>query len=255
MYASPTKCTQLRRGVRMQKKKKKRDKSERVRHLTSTQQTLDHAGATHVLTVCSCPKGSSHKFAVFCKCYAFLRVGMARDRFKKKVTQIALFEFASATHANCPFRVRLCDSREWAIFTKRRSGGIMAAKCLFWQSRIREAQTRFLYCAWVQKYYKIYIRPCQKKGTRPPLYHHSHAWWIWSIALFDFALCDCEVSDLSFGNASTSTVRCSVKTLVVARVAGRFPADEQLTDCELTTSWLILWREFQDHAALSGNGT
>ena len=44
---------------------------------------------------------------------------------------------------------------QWAIFTKRRSGGIMAAMCLFWQSRIREAQTRFLYCAWVQKYYTI----------------------------------------------------------------------------------------------------
>ena len=37
--------------------------------------------------------------------------------------------------------------QKWAIFTKRRSGGIMAAVCLFWQSRIREAQTRFLYCA------------------------------------------------------------------------------------------------------------
>ena len=36
---------------------------------------------------------------------------------------------------------------ERAIFTKRRSGGIMAAMRLFWQSRIREAQTRFLYCA------------------------------------------------------------------------------------------------------------
>ena len=40
---------------------------------------------------------------------------------------------------------------EWAIFTKRRSGGIMAAMRLFWQSRIREAQTRFLYWTWVQK--------------------------------------------------------------------------------------------------------
>ena len=49
----------------------------------------------------------------------------------------------------------------------------------------------------------------------------------------------------------------SVKPLVVARVhvAERFPADKLLTaswDC-YTTSWLILWCEFQDHAALSGN--
>ena len=40
----------------------------------------------------------------------------------------------------------------------------MAAMRLFWQSRIREAQTRFLYCTWVQKYYTKYIRPCQKKA-------------------------------------------------------------------------------------------
>ena len=53
---------------------------------------------------------------------------------------------------------------EWAIFTKRRSGGIMAAMRLFWQSRIRKAQTRFLYCTWVQKYYTKYTRPCQKKA-------------------------------------------------------------------------------------------
>ena len=48
----------------------------------------------------------------------------------------------------------------------------MAAMRLFWQSRIREAQTRFLYCAWVQKYYTKYIRPCQKRHASaiiPPL--------------------------------------------------------------------------------------
>ena len=40
----------------------------------------------------------------------------------------------------------------------------MAAMRLFWQSRIRESQTRFLYCAWVQKFYTKYIRPGQKKA-------------------------------------------------------------------------------------------
>ena len=48
----------------------------------------------------------------------------------------------------------------------------MAAMCLFWQGHIRKAQTRFLYCAWVQKYYTKYIRPCQKRPASaiiPPL--------------------------------------------------------------------------------------
>ena len=65
MYASPMKFTQVRRGVRMQKKK--RDRSDRrVWHLTLRSGALiAGAGATHVLTVCSCQKGSSHKFAVF----------------------------------------------------------------------------------------------------------------------------------------------------------------------------------------------
>ena len=72
------------------------------------------------------------------------------------------------------------SSSQWAIFTKRRSGGIMAAMRLFWQSRSREAQTRFLYCVWVQKYYTKYIRPCQKRHASAII--HSHAWWIWSIS-------------------------------------------------------------------------
>ena len=45
-------------------------------------------------------------------------------------------------------------------------------KYLIWQSRIREAQKRFLYCARVQKYYTKYIRPCQKRHVAaiiPPL--------------------------------------------------------------------------------------
>ena len=73
MYASPTKCTQVGRGVRMQKKKKKM-RPKWVWHLTLlfdslafdlTQRSLHHVGATHVLTFCSCQKGSFHKFAVF----------------------------------------------------------------------------------------------------------------------------------------------------------------------------------------------
>ena len=60
-------------------------------------------------------------------------------------------------------------------------GGIMAAMRLFWQSRIREAQTRFLYCTWVQKKLHKIHTALPEKGTRPPLYHHSHARWIWSI--------------------------------------------------------------------------
>ena len=52
-------------------------------------------------------------------------------------------------------------------------------------------------------------------------------------------------------------VQHSVKPLFVARVhvVERFPADELLTASwdRLTTSWLILWCEFQDHAALPGN--
>ena len=57
----------------------------------------------------------------------------------------------------------------------------MAAMRLFWQSRIREAQTRFLYWTWVQKKLHKIHTALPKKGTRPPLYHHSHARWIWSI--------------------------------------------------------------------------
>ena len=88
MYASPMKFTQVRRGVRMQKKKKKKNATEvtvRVWHLTlRSGAMIAGAGATHVLTVCSCQKGSSHKFAIFfCKCNAFLRVGKAQhDRFE-----------------------------------------------------------------------------------------------------------------------------------------------------------------------------
>ena len=57
----------------------------------------------------------------------------------------------------------------------------MAAMRLFWQSRNREAQTRFLYCTWVQKKLHKIHTALPKKGTRPPLYHHFHARWIWSI--------------------------------------------------------------------------
>ena len=81
---------------------------------------------------------------------------------------------------------------EWAIFTWRRSGGIMAAMRLFWQSRILEGQTRFLYCTRVQKNYTKYKRPCQKKEhnrhytTTPTLGEYGPFWgelklavWVW----------------------------------------------------------------------------
>ena len=56
-----------------------------------------------------------------------------------------------------------------------------------------------------------------------------------AIRPFRVRFCDCEVSNSFVGNASTSMFRVwySVKTLVVAREAGRFPPDEQLTDREL----------------------
>ena len=53
MYASPTKCTQIERGVRNQKKIEKNaiEVTIRVLHLT-----FIAPGATHVLTVCSCQR-------------------------------------------------------------------------------------------------------------------------------------------------------------------------------------------------------
>ena len=73
---------------------------------------------------------------------------------------------------------------EWAIFTMRKSGCIMAAACPFWQSCIREAQKRFRYCARVQKYYTN-IRPWQKRHAAaiipppPRLVNMAHFRFTW----------------------------------------------------------------------------
>ena len=83
MYASPTKCTQVRRGVRMQKKKK-RDRSDGVWHsqFDFSERSLLRAGATHVLTVVLAKGIISQVFRCFCKRNAFLRVGKAHDCFE-----------------------------------------------------------------------------------------------------------------------------------------------------------------------------
>ena len=107
MYASPTKCTQVRRGVRMQKRKKQRDRSDRVSGSCSwlypARQTSSRGGGGG-----GAPMAMNSPFVFaksdrlisspfFGKRNAFFRVGWARDRFKYKTTRIALFEFDSTT--------------------------------------------------------------------------------------------------------------------------------------------------------------
>ena len=87
MYASRTKCTEVRRGVRMQKKKRKnRDSDRTCLAFDFTQRSLHRARATRVLTVCSYQRNdltsSPFFFFFFCKRNAFLRIGMAPDLFE-----------------------------------------------------------------------------------------------------------------------------------------------------------------------------
>ena len=77
-------CTQVRRGVRMQKKKKKRTRSDRVWHSSFdfTERSLHRAGATHVVTVVLAKGIISQVCRCFCKRNAFLRVGKAHNCFE-----------------------------------------------------------------------------------------------------------------------------------------------------------------------------
>ena len=88
MYASPTKCTQVRRGVRMQKKKKKkRDQRRPCLAFDFTERSLHRAGATHVRTVVLA-KGI---ISQVCRCFVnvkhFLRKGKAHDCSNRKACE------------------------------------------------------------------------------------------------------------------------------------------------------------------------
>ena len=75
-------CTQVRRNVRKSDvvyacKKKKKEK----RH-TCLAFDFHRAGATRVLTVCSCQRNRLTSSPLFCKRYAFFKVTKAHDRFE-----------------------------------------------------------------------------------------------------------------------------------------------------------------------------
>ena len=83
MYASPTKCTQVGRGVRMQKKK---SATEVTVCLALDFTEPSSRGGSPMLSPFVLAKGiiSQVRRSFFCSCErsAFLRVGKAHDRFE-----------------------------------------------------------------------------------------------------------------------------------------------------------------------------
>ena len=96
MYASPTKCTQVQRGVRNQKKKKKKTRPKWPYVFGIWLSSRGRHPCAHRLFL---PKKSSHKFAVF-----FFVVNVMHFEGKWSARS-----FRIEKHANRPFRVRFSD--------------------------------------------------------------------------------------------------------------------------------------------------